>query len=645
MNRIALHTTGIALFVFAWSFWPRPAGPTPDAFASAAQSALPEIVINDNREPAGTLTDGVLELELEIVEGRWHLLGHDQPAGEVLALAERGKAPSNPGPLIRVPQGTEVHVTVTNPLDTAVVIHGLGARRDRALQPLRVPAGETGEVRFEADVEGTYFYWGSIGGGRLNGRIFEDSQLTGGFVVDAPGASTDDRIFIMSMWADGRLPDGRPDLGREFLAINGRPWPHNERLTYAMGDTIRWRLINASFSIHSMHLHGFYFRVDGRGDIARDTLYWPRERRMAVTERMAEGTTLDMVWSPDRPGGWIFHCHMSVHVVPNPTMGSNRLTEEERFRGMFEGGHGEENPNRHAEEGMGGLLMGVYVRPPEGWVPDEPKRRELRLFVQSDAAAGGLSGRQFGYVLQEGDLEPARDSVRLPGSTLVLRKGEPTSIRVFNRTDEHTQVHWHGLEIESYFDGVAGFGGYPERLTPAIAPGDSFEIRITPPRAGSFMYHTHVSDLRQQGSGLYGAFIVLDEGEEWNPDADRVFLFGETPFRGDEVPVLNGANPPGPITLRVGTTYRFRFMNITLNRPNTVLRLLSDGFPVLWRPTAKDGFDLPEDQRRLEPAEQRFAVGETYDYAFSANRPGDLHLELRTGAGVLLVDQLVRVID
>jgi FtsP/CotA-like multicopper oxidase with cupredoxin domain len=127
MNRIPLHATGIALLIFAWTFWPRPAGPTPDAFASAAQSARPEIVVNDNREPAGRLTDGVLELELEIVEGRWHLLGNDQPAGEVLAFAERGKAPSNPGPLIRVPQGTEVHVTVTNPLDTAVVIHGLGA--------------------------------------------------------------------------------------------------------------------------------------------------------------------------------------------------------------------------------------------------------------------------------------------------------------------------------------------------------------------------------------------------------------------------------------------------------------------------------------------------------------------------------------
>jgi FtsP/CotA-like multicopper oxidase with cupredoxin domain len=354
---------------------------------------------------------------------------------------------------------------------------------------------------------------------------------------------------------------------------------------------------------------------------------------------------MTMVWSPDRPGGWIFHCHMSDHVIPNPTMGPERLTEEERFEPLFRHGHLDQDPNRHAEEGMGGLLIGVYVPPPEGWLPDEPKRRELRLFVQSDTATGGLSGRQFGYVLQEGAMEPAPDSVRLPGSTIVLWKGEPTSIRVFNRTDEPTQVHWHGLEIESYFDGVAGFGGYPDRLTPAITPGDSFEIRVTPPRAGSFMYHTHVNDLRQQGSGLYGAFIVLEEGETWDPETDRVFLFGESPFRDDGIPVLNGANPTEPITLETETAYRFRLMNITLFRPNTRIRLLQNGFPVRWTPIAKDGFDLPEVQRVPQWADRTIAVGETYDYRFTPAGPGDLLLELRTGGGTPLINQLIRVVD
>jgi FtsP/CotA-like multicopper oxidase with cupredoxin domain len=584
MNRLAQSLAGLTILTGGLAVGPI-------GWSSADSDT--KIAFNDNREPAGRLADGLLELELEITEGRWHLLGDDQPGGQVLAFAERGESPSIPGPLIRVPLGTEVHVTVTNPLDTTVTIHGLGSRRDDVLRPLRVPPGATRDVRFPADVEGTYFYGGAIGDVPLNRRAFEDSQLTGALVVDAPGASTDDRIMVMGMWFDGRLPDGRPDFGREFLVINGRPWPYTERLTHSMGDSIRWRIINSSRDTHAMHLHGFYFRVDARGDLARDTLYWPRERRMAVTERIHSGTTMAIVWSPDRPGGWIFHCHMSVHVVSNPTMGPERLSEEERFLPMFRDGHPHHDPNKHVLEGMGGLVMGIYVRPPEGWVPNEPKRREMRLFIQSDTAAGGLSGRQFGYVLQEGDREPAPDSVRLPGSKLILQKGEPTSIWVFNRTDEPSQVHWHGLEIESYFDGVAGVGGYPERLTPAILPGDSFEIRITPPRAGSFMYHTHINDLRQQGSGLYGAFVVLDENEEWNPETDLVFLFGESPFRDDQVPVLNGANPPEPITLDVGTTYRLRFMNITLNRPNTVVRLLRDGFPVPWRPVAKDGFDLP----------------------------------------------------
>lgn len=635
MARLTVTALCVTTLSVAWV-----AGPP----AVVPVSAPTKIVFNDNREPAGRLVNGVMELELDIVEGTWHLLGNDEPGGTVFAFAERGKAPSIPGPLIRVPLGTEIHVTVTNPLDTAVVIRGLGARQDGTIPALRVPAGTTRDVRFPADVEGTYFYWGAFTATRLNDRNFEDSQLSGVLAVDGPNTPTDDRIMMIGMWFDARLADGSPDFGREFLVINGRPWPYTERLTYDMGDSIRWRIVNASRDAHAMHLHGFYFRVDARGDLARDTIYWPQQQRMAVTERILPGTSMSIAWSPDRPGGWIFHCHMSVHVIANPTMGPNRPSEAERFLPLFQNGHHDADPNMHAMEGMGGLLMATYVRPPPGWVPDEPKRREMRLFINSVPASGGLSGRQFAYVLQEGEVTPARDSVRLPGTTLVLRKGEPTSIRVFNRTDEPSQVHWHGLEIESYFDGVAGVGGYPNRLTPAIMPGDSFEIRITPPRAGSFMYHTHINDLRQQGSGLYGAFVVLEPDEPWDPDTDRVFLFGESPFRGDELTVLNGANPPEPITLTVGTTYRLRFMDITLNRPNTVLRLLRDGFPVLWTPIAKDGFDLPPGQRGLTRAERPIAVGETMDFRYTPDLPGELHLELRQGNGTLLIDQVVHIV-
>ncbi|MHC4708938.1 MAG: hypothetical protein ACYTA3_00550, partial [Planctomycetota bacterium] len=142
----------------------------------------------------------------------------------------------------------------------------------------------------------------------------------------------------------------------------------------------------------------------------------------------------------------------------------------------------------------------------------------------------------------------------------------------------------------------------------------------------------------------YGAFIVLEEEETWDPERDRVFLFGESPFRDDEIPVLNGANPTEPLTFEVGTTYRLRLMNITLFRPNTRMRLLQNGFPVRWTPIAKDGFDLPEVQRVPQWADRTIAVGETYDYLFTPAGPGDLLLELRRGDGRPLVEQLIRVV-
>ena len=166
-------------------------------------------------------------------------------------------------------------------------------------------------------------------------------------------------------------------------------------------------------------------------------------------------------------------------------------------------------------------------------------------------------------MLQEDEHEPRPDSLHLPGSTLVLRRGEPTAIRVFNRSSQPTQIHWHGLELQSYYDGVVGVGGMPGMPTPAILPGESFEVRITPPRAGSFMYHTHMNDIHQQSHGLGGGFVVLEPDEAWDPDRDMVFVMATQ--RGTGVgAAMNGSRVAPRRELRVGQTYRLRLMNATL---------------------------------------------------------------------------------
>lgn len=598
---------------------------------------------NDNDRTAGSLEDGILTFDLEVVRGAWRFLGEDGAPVEIYAFRERGEQPLNPGPMIRVPLGTTIEASVANRLDVQVVIHGLSARRTVSMDSLVVGPGETVRTVFVADAEGTYYYWGAAGEHGFE-RDEEDSQLNGAFVVDAPGATPleNERVMVLSVWTDLIERDGEegPDFfANENFFINGRPWPHTERLEYALGDTVRYRVINTIYFTHPMHLHGFYFEVEAKGDNRRDEIYWPGDRRLGVTERFEPGETATLRWVAERPGGWIFHCHISYHVVSNAAPGQYP-SGEARDHELLAPHHGGD-PHRHVEQGMGGLMMAIRVVPPEGWRPEEPKRRENRLFVVSDSIAG--ERRRFGFVLAGEDGEPPAGPIGWPGSTIVAWKGEPTSVTVINRTAEPTQVHWHGLEIDSYYDGVVGVGGHTGSRTPAIMPGDSFEMRITPPRAGSFMYHTHVSDIRQQSAGLYGGFVVLEEGQAWDPERDRVFLLSTNSDKEMSL-LLNGAREHDPLVLIAGETYRFRLMNITLFNGGARVRLVRDGYPVRWRALAKDGADLPPRQQTVDFADRVVSVGETYDFEWTAPKdPVELTLEARAFGGDLFVSQPVRI--
>ena len=106
------------------------------------------------------------------------------------------------------------------------------------------------------------------------------------------------------------------------------------------------------------------------------------------------------------------------------------------------------------------------------------------------------------------------------GPTLVLQRGEPVEITLVNRLAEPTAIHWHGMELDSYYDGVHGWSGVGTRITPLIEPGGTFAVRFTPPRTGTFIYHTHLHDDRQLTSGMYGALVVVEPGETFDP-ADR----------------------------------------------------------------------------------------------------------------------------
>ena len=121
-------------------------------------------------------------------------------------------------------------------------------------------------------------------------------------------------------------------------------------------------------------------------------------------------------------------------------------------------------------------------------------------------------GKYVGYGFVRGDSPEAamRDSFSVPGPTLELVRGKRVAVTIVNQSHEAAAVHWHGIELESYPDGVPGWSGSGATTIPFIMPGDSLTVRFTAPRAGTFMYHSHSNEMQQISSGMYGAIIVRD---------------------------------------------------------------------------------------------------------------------------------------
>jgi FtsP/CotA-like multicopper oxidase with cupredoxin domain len=606
--------------IFAWTLlvllsFPAAAQAPLSAGRAAPQFASERVIANDNRRTAGVLRPGVLTLRLESRAARWYPEAEDGPNIEVQAFAETGKAPQIPGPLIRVPEGTEIRATVRNRLGLPLVVYGLHTRPGSPEDTLHVAPGAVREVRFRAGAPGTYFYWGSTTGKPMDARDGVDSQLSGAFVVDPAGTRPDDRVFVLGAWFEPPVGEAEP---REVMTINGKGWPHTERFTFTVGDTVRWRWVNPTWSSHPMHLHGFYFRVDSRGAWAADTVYRVAQQRLAVTELMLPGGTNAFTWVPEREGNWLFHCHFPFHMSPGVSLPHPTSL-------------GASHRDSHQEHPMAGLVLGLHVRPRPGVpAPVGPQRepRRLRMLVQSTPKRYG-DAPGMGYILQDGNREPAPDSIQIPGPVLVLRRDEPVAITVVNRLAEPTSVHWHGMELESFPDGVPGWSGVPGRLMPAIAPGDSFTAVFTPPRAGTFMYHPHQNELGQISSGLYGAMIVLDPGAEWDPKTDHVFVVGQAGPTVDSPGLINGSATPPALELRAGETHRIRLINIT-NDWRVMFSVVSNADFAQWRPVAKDGAVLPAAHATLRPAHLLTGPGETADFEFAPREPGELRLEVKT---------------
>jgi manganese oxidase len=382
--------------------------------APAASAAVP----NDNRAGVGTLRDGVLTVRLVARAAAWR---PDGPAGCALAVhafAEEGKPARIPGPMIRVAAGTEVLVSVRNALPTAIWVRGLQDRSPGIFDSVEVAPAATREFRFVATAPGAWYYWAGSANAHYPASG-ANGQLVGALVVDAPrragSAPAADRVMVLTRWTPTGTQENR---GFQLNAFNGQSWPNTERLTYTAGDSVFWHVINASDATHEMHLHGFYFRTDARGyDIDSVRAARAGIGGMRVTGVLRPGEWNSIAWSPDRPGNWLYHCHLLTHMS-----GDQRL---DRMPGasVAQASHAHDTVN-HALHHMGGsCLVWTCVLP----VQRAPSPRTPQSFLHAGRSTSSPTSARGCSARSRATLSSCRTERNLRLSTPLLFPGRRSS--------------------------------------------------------------------------------------------------------------------------------------------------------------------------------------------------------------------------
>jgi hypothetical protein len=107
----------------------------------------------------------------------------------------------------------------------------------------------------------------------------------------------------------------------------------------------------------------------------------------------------------------------------------------------------------------------------------------------------------------------------IPGPVLEFTEGEYAKIHVTNNMDEETSVHWHGLLLPNFFDGV------PYLTTPPIRPGETFTYEFALKQSGTYWYHSHTR--LQEQRGVYGSIQINPREQEMEYDRDFVLMLSD----------------------------------------------------------------------------------------------------------------------
>jgi hypothetical protein len=137
-----------------------------------------------------------------------------------------------------------------------------------------------------------------------------------------------------------------------------------------------------------------------------------------------------------------------------------------------------------------------------------------------------LPVKEYTITLREATVNKAGKNVMgitvngtIPGPTLEFKEGEYAVIYVKNEMSVESSVHWHGLLLPNFYDGV------PYLTTPPIEPGHTQKYEFPVKQSGTYWYHSHT--LLQEQSGVYGSIVIQPKEKTLDYDKELVLMLSD----------------------------------------------------------------------------------------------------------------------
>lgn len=251
------------------------------------------------------------------------------------------------------------------------------------------------------------------------------------------------------------------------------------------------------------------------------------------------------------------------------------------------------NQRRRFVQGLagGGVLAGLGLWRQAAWAQPGAAQPEVLSGTEFNLEIGRTPANFTGAARMATTVNGS-----IPAPILRWREGDTVTLRVTNRLDEDTSIHWHGILLPTGMDGVPGLS------FPGIRPGETFTYRFQVRQSGTYWYHSH-SGFQEQ-TGLYGAIVI----EPRRADPVRA--------ERDHVVLLSDWTDEDPMSV-------FRKLKVMPDYYNyiqpTVDNLIDDARKQGWASTL--GERLMWQQMRMNQTDLADVSGATYTYLANGKSP------------------------